>query len=97
MSTEIVPTTHELSGCTALRVRNHRGDVTVTHTTTAGDADAFGHGAGTARVRLTPKADVDLGAATVRLEDGTLVVDVPHLDRTDGGGTGNELATIDGL
>lgn len=85
MSTEIVPSTHELSGVTALRVRNHRGDVTVTHVIPEG-GDAFGTAGGAARVRLSPREDVDLGGVTVSVEDGTLVVDVPHLDRRDAGG-----------
>ncbi|GGK82299.1 DUF4097 family beta strand repeat-containing protein [Ornithinimicrobium pekingense] len=86
MTTEIVPTTHELSGVTAVRVRNHRGDVTVTHRPAPVDGAPGEHG-GAARVLLTPRADVDLAAATVSVENGTLVVDVPHLDTAgDGGG-----------
>lgn len=84
MSTEIIPTTHDLTGVTALRLRNHRGDVTVTHTAAGDGLDTGPHG-GPARVRLTPRADVDLGAATVSVQDGTLVVDVPHLDTSGGG------------
>lgn len=93
MSTEIIPTTHELSGVTALRVRNHRGDVTVSHTAAAAD-DAFGGGGGTATVRLTPRTDVDLGRATVVVEGGTLVVDVPSLDAADGSRSGFRLGPL---
>jgi hypothetical protein len=93
MSTEIIPTTHELTGVTALRLRNHRGDVTVTHTGRGEAADDPAAGAGAARVRLTPRADVDLSGATVSVQDGTLVVDVPHLD-SPGSSTGFRLGPI---
>lgn len=93
MSTEIIPTTHQLSGVTALRVRNHRGDVTVSHSAAPVD-DAFADRAGTATVRLTPRSDVDLGEATVAVEDGTLVVDVPALDAADGSRSGFRLGPI---
>lgn len=96
MSTEIIPTMHDLTGVTTLRLRNHRGDVTVTHAATGEGLDTGPHGGGTARVRLTPRADVDLGAATVSVQDGTLVVDVPHLDASGGGGLRLGPITIGG-
>ncbi len=86
MSTDITPSIHDLTGCTALRVRNHRGDVTVTHTPAHAGEDAARAGGGTARVRLTPRADVDLSGVTVSVEGGTLVVDVPHLEPADADG-----------
>jgi hypothetical protein len=93
MSTDITPTVHELTGVTALRVRNHRGDVTVTHA--APDLEgAEETGAGAARVHLAPRGDVDLREAIVTVEDGTLVVDVPHLDPVDGGRSGFRLGPI---
>lgn len=72
MDTDIVPTTHDVTGCRSLVVHNHRGDVVVTH---APDET----GSGRARVRLTPRDAVDLGPVTVEVVDGTLRVEVPRV------------------
>lgn len=77
MNTEIVPTTHDLTGCTSVVVRNHRGDITVTHraATDPGQPDD-----GLAKVRLLHAGDVDVSGAVVRVDEGVLLVDVPAQD-----------------
>lgn len=82
MSTEIIPTTHDLTGCTSVVVRNHRGDVTVTHRAAGAPGEPDD---GLAKVRLLHAEGLDLSGATVRVDDGVLLVDVPHQDvGTDG-------------
>lgn len=77
MNTQIIPTTHDLTGCTSVVVRNHRGDITLVHrpATAPGEPDD-----GLATVRLLHAADLDVSGATVRLDDGVLLVDVPAQD-----------------
>ncbi|SOC55878.1 DUF4097 family beta strand repeat-containing protein [Ornithinimicrobium cerasi] len=76
-NTEMLPTTHALTGVRALVAHNHRGDVVVTHV--PGDP-----GTAPGMVRLTPRhAGVDLSRATVEVVDGRLRVEVPRID--DGG------------
>lgn len=70
MSTQTAPTTHEMTGCRALVVHNHRGDVLVRHV-------ADDTGSGRATVRLAPRSGADLDDVTVGLEDGTLRVELP--------------------
>lgn len=74
MTTDTTTTrSQEFTDIGALRLTNERGDVRVRCTT----AD------GTARVRLTARADVDLGPVELRADEGTLVVDIPTLSEQD--------------
>ncbi|KAB7742410.1 DUF4097 family beta strand repeat protein [Nostocoides sp. F2B08] len=66
--------THEFTDIGALRLTNERGDVRVGCTSPDG----------VARVRLSARADIDLDAADVRSEDGTLIVDIPVLTDPEG-------------
>lgn len=83
MDTRTSPETYEFVGVTSVVVRNHRGDVTVSH-----DPDRVDDHGAPAAVRLTPRSAVDLSDAVVTMEDGALVVDVPRLGSGDDGGRG---------
>lgn len=82
MDLRTTPTTHAFVGCTTVTIRNHRGDVTVTHRTGIDDRESPAH------VRLAPRSPVDLSEATVTMEDGALVIDVPRLGPADEAGRG---------
>lgn len=76
MNTSIVPTIHEVVGVTSLVVRNHRGDVRISHR----QGDQGQPDDGLARVRLLHAEDLDLSDATVVVQNGALLVDVPAHD-----------------
>ncbi|AXH97503.1 DUF4097 family beta strand repeat-containing protein [Ornithinimicrobium avium] len=74
MSTQIIPTSHDFTGCTSVVVRNHHGDVALTHRAAGAPG---GPDDGLATVRLLHRDDVHPTGITVRVDDGVLLVDVP--------------------